>query len=161
MSGLDHVKRDGGHGENCACGACGGHGHEHHENHGNHENLDLTAAGEIGAPRVVCRVHDDARVVSGQLTLRGDAARVKAEVQARLGGMARTIAAMGGIVGHIKVSCETTTVDVYSVTDTEVDSRQSPEAAIRLNLAAIVFAIEPEDAEEMARQALSAVAACV
>ncbi len=152
MSDLHHVKRDDDHGENYTCGACGGHDHEHH--HGQ------PAADEIGALRVVCHVHDDARVVSGQLTLRGDAARVKAEVQAQLGGMARTVAAMGGIVGHIKVSCETTTVDVYSVTDAQVDLRQSPEAVIKLNLAAIVFAIEPEDAEELARQALSAVAAC-
>lgn len=151
MSGLHTIKRDDDHGENCTCGACGGHDHEHHEQ---------PITDEVGALRVTCHVHDDARVVSGQLTMRGDAARVKAEVQARLGDMAQAVAAMGGIVGHIKASCETTTVDVYSVTDTQVDLRLAPDAVIKLSLAAIVFAIGPEDAEELARQALTVVASC-
>jgi hypothetical protein len=136
------------HDENCTCGHCG------EPEHGQPRESDAFCDIHVEA-----HLHDEAQVVSGRLTLRGDAVRVKAELQAQLGMMARAVGAMGGIVGHIKASCETTTVDMYSVTDVEAAAKQSPEAVLRIVLAAIVFAVAPEDAEHMARHALEAVLA--
>jgi hypothetical protein len=134
------------HDENCGCNHCNAADHDHSER-----------SDDYGIVHVESHLHDEARVVSGRLTLQGDAVRIKAELQAQLGMMARAVSALGGIVGHIKASCETTTVDIYSVTDVEASSKQSPEAELRIILAAIVFAIDEEAAEQLARHALDAV----
>jgi hypothetical protein len=136
------------HDENCTCG-CHDDAHGHTHEHGD----------AIGVIHIESHLHDEECVVSGRLSLQGDAARVKAELQTQLGAMARTVSALGGIVGHIKASCETTTVDMYSVTDVEAATKQSPEATLRIVLAAIVFAVDAEAAEELAGHALKAVAA--
>jgi hypothetical protein len=137
------------HDDSCTCGC---HEEEHSHQHGAEPE-----APDFGVIDVETHLHDEACVVSGRLALRGDETGVKAELQAQLGALGRAFHAMGGIVGHIKASCETTVVDVYSVTDVEATSKRSPEAVMRIKLAAIIFAVEPMVAESMVSHALQKV----
>jgi len=103
------------------------------------------------------RLHDDAKVVSGELTIVGDAGAVREKLQNALGEFAEAVSEKGGVVGHIKASVETKQVEMFSVTDVEVMIKTAPQQEISIILAAIVFYISEEEAEAMARNALEAV----
>lgn len=141
------------HGEHCSCG------HDHHAQHEHDENGNclLEDHDTAGGIHVECHLHDEARVISGRLTVTGNYETVKAALTAKLGHIARAVHEMGGIVGHIKASCEVTAVDMFSVTDTEVSVKKAPEQTMKINLAAIIFLMSPEDAEALVTHALTAV----
>ena len=71
--------------------------------------------------------------------------------------LAKAVFALGGIVGHIKASCQTKTVEMFSVTDAVVMAKTSPEKELSINLAAIVFAVDLSDAEDMVRGSMQAI----
>ena len=122
-----------------------------------------THGGDGGCPRRYRRclygyhLHDEARVVSGRLTVTGEYGVVKEAVSHAIKLCAKAIIEAGGIVGHIKASCQVKTVEVFSVTESDVSVKTAPQQEIRIILAAIVFLIDPEKAEELAHKALEAV----
>jgi microsomal dipeptidase-like Zn-dependent dipeptidase len=65
----------------------------------------------------------------------------------------RLIAEKGGIIGHIKASAEVKNVEMFSVTDVDVMIKTAPEQEINIILAAIVFFVSEEEAEELGRKA--------
>lgn len=139
MSGHDHHHE---HDENCACG---------------HDHNGCAGCGIEESPgtlHVEHHIHDEARVISGRLTVTGSYDTVKKAVEAALERIAGEIQQSGGIIGHIKASCEVKTIDIFSVTDTDVSVKSAPEQQIKISLAAIVFLIDPEDAEDLVRLAL-------
>jgi hypothetical protein len=143
------------HDENCSCGMHDHSGHTHDHAHA-HADGD---APEIGVVHVESHLHDDARVISGRVTLIGDERRIKAALKEQLETLAKAVFELGGIVGHIKASCETRTVEMFSVTDVAAMSKTSPETQLAINLAAIVFAVGLEQIEDMVSQALRTVKA--
>lgn len=144
------------------------HDHHHHE-HGKgcscgHDHTSDTHGGDGGCvPEDISVVyteyhlHDEARVVSGRLTVTGEYGVVKEAVSHALKRCAKAVTEAGGIVGHIKASCQVKTVEVFSVTESDVSVKTAPQQEIRIILAAIVFLIDPEKAEELAHKALEAV----
>lgn len=153
---LTHV-----HGENCTCG----HSHNSHTPpaHLHGENCGCQAAVQetIGAIRVECHLHDDARVISGELSLFADYGKLKDVLSAQLEILAKEVLERGGIVGHIKASCRVETVEMFSVTDVAVAVKIAPGQDIKINLASIVFGIDPDDAKVLVKKALEAVKAGV
>ena len=133
------------HDENCTCG-CHDHEHEHHHHH--EEPL------VPGAVQASVKLHDDAKVVSGKLLVVGDYEKVKAGLNDGLTEFAAKINELGGVIGHIKASCEVKTVDMFSVTDTDVMIKTAPEQEINIILAAIVFFVSEEEALALGKAAL-------
>ncbi|NMA25408.1 MAG: hypothetical protein GX936_07060 [Clostridiales bacterium] len=145
-----------------------GHDHHHHEHNKDcscgHDHTSDTHGGDGGCvPEDISVVyteyhlHDEARVVSGRLTVTGEYGVVKEAVSHALKLCAKAIIEAGGIVGHIKASCQVKTIEVFSVTESDVSVKAAPQQEIRIILAAIVFLIDPEKAEELAHKALEAV----
>ena len=170
---MSEHERSHSHDEHCSCGLHGhehAHGHIHDEHcscgqdHSGHEHDEsgrciIEAHEEPGTVNVECRLHDEARVISGRLTVTGSYDGVRKALTARLETVARAVAEYGGIIGHIKASCQVSAVEMFSITDAdaEVTVKKAPEQEIKINMAAIVFLIPPDDAEELVRQALTAV----
>jgi hypothetical protein len=134
------------------------HEHEHHE-HIHTENCGCAPKTQeaLGAIHVESHLHDQARVISGSLTLFADYGVFRASLSKQLEGLAKAVQACGGIVGHIKASAETKQTEMFSVTDTAVSVKTAPGQEIRITLAAIVFAVDPEEAETLVISALKAV----
>jgi hypothetical protein len=134
------------------------HEHEHvHDGNCHHEHEHAHGA-PIGEATVGTTRHEDAVIVSGALSLlcaEPDAARDA--LAAGLTDIARAVRERDGIVGHIKASFSASRVEMLSVTDVEVSVKPAPKLEVKINLAAIVFLIPPEDAEALARDALDAV----
>lgn len=155
MNGHTHHEE---HGETCACGHEHIHEHIHDANCAcGHEHDGCAGCGIDAAPgtiHVEYHIHDEARVISGRLTIAGAYDTVKKAVASALERVAKAVQEQDGIVGHIKASCTVKTVDMYSVTDTDVQIKTAPAQEISINVAAIVFLIDPEDAEDLVRLAL-------
>ena len=100
------------------------------------------------------RLQDDAKVISGSVLITGEYEGIKDKLKAGLEEFAAAVGEKGGVVGHIKASVEVTTVDMFSVTETEAMVKRAPEQNMKVILAAIVFFIEPEEAENLAKAAL-------
>ncbi len=131
------------HDENCTCG-CHDHEHEHH-----HEEPLVP-----GVVQASVKLHDEAKVVSGKLTVIGDYEKVKAGLHDGLTEFAAKVNEKGGVIGHIKASCEVKTVDMFSVTDTDVMIKTAPEQEISIILAAIVFFVTEDEALAYGKAAL-------
>lgn len=153
---LEHV-----HTENCTCGLH----HHNHDRHAHDENgnciIDGSQAPVImpGKVNTEAHIHDEARVISGSLTLTSDYDKVKKTLADHLEKLAKTVQERGGIVGHIKASCTVSTVEMFSVTESSATVKRAPDQEIRISLAAIVFLIDPHEAQELAQAALEAVRA--
>jgi hypothetical protein len=144
-----------------------GHDHTHAHNHGElstvnsqlstaHAHDAVTAA--VGEIAVETSFHDAAIIVSGALTLMTPSPdALRDALASEVGKIAAGITADGGIIGHVKSSVSATTVDMISVTDVDVSVKRSPDTEVKINLAAIVFAIEPDIAEGYVIAALRAV----
>lgn len=141
------------HDEHCDCG----HDHHEHDEHcdcGCHDHEE-----EQNIPGKVytkVRLHDDAKVVSGNLTVIGSYEKVREGLHRGLTEFAAKVAEKGGVVGHIKASAEIKNVEMFSVTDVDVMIKTAPEQEISIILAAIVFFVSAEEAEEWGRAALEA-----
>ena len=146
------------HDEDCSCG----HEHEHHHHHDEdcgcgHEHEHHHHHEEETLPGVIytnVRLQDDAKVVSGRLLISGSYDDIKDKLKEGLEEFAAAVNEKGGVVGHIKASVEVTTVDMFSVTETAAMVKRAPEQNMRIILAAIVFFIEPEEAEALAKSVL-------
>ena len=144
------------HDEHCDCGCHDHHEHEHHH-HDEHCDCGCHDHEEEKLPGVAytkVRLHDDAKVVSGSLTVFGDYEKVRAGLNRGLTDFAAAVTEKGGIIGHIKASAEVKNVEMFSVTDVDVMIKTAPEQEINIILAAIVFFVTEEEAEELGKKAL-------
>ena len=107
--------------------------------------------------RIKRRLHDEAIVISGSLTVDYLTADINALIAEALETAARDIGERGGIVGHIKAGITAESSGMISVTDEKAMIKESPSKRARITLAAIVFFIDPKEAEDIIRQALTAV----
>ena len=144
---------------NCACHE---HEHEHHHHeHGECDDPDCSCHEhhheEEKLPGVVytqVKLHDDAKVVSGSLLLTGDYSAIREGLAEGLKEFADAVTAKGGIIGHIKASAEVSETEMFSVTEENVMIKTAPEKRVAIILAAIVFFISEQEAEELGRRAL-------
>ena len=161
MEGHHHHHHHHEHDENCTCGC---HDHDHHHEHGDHcscgcHDHEHHHHEEEKLPGVVytkVRLHDDAKVVSGSLTVFGDYEKVREGLNRGLTEFAAAVTEKGGIIGHIKASAEVKNVEMFSVTDVDVMIKTAPEQEINIILAAIVFFVTEEEAETLGKKALEA-----
>lgn len=137
----EHFHHEHVHDENCGCGH-------------NHDDV-------LGTIHVESHLHDEARVISGSLTLYADYGLLKTVISKQLAFLAKVVFECGGIVGHIKASCESKQVEMFSVTDVTVSVKTAPRQEIKISLAAIVFGIDLDEAEKLVTNALEAVKAGV
>ena len=140
----DHHDHEHHHDEHCDCGCHDHHDHEHH-----HEEEKLP-----GVAYTKVKLHDDAKVVSGSLTVFGEYEKVRAGLEKGLAEFAAKVNEKGGVVGHIKASAEIKNVEMFSVTDVDVMIKTAPEREVNIILAAIVFFVTEEEAEKWGREAL-------
>ena len=144
------------HDANCSCGR--EHGTVHAHEHEHDENCTCGISEEKNeAFHVEVHLHDEALVISARLSLISDYDAVKTALASQLEALASAVQEQGGIVGHIKASCDVHIVEMFSLTDTETSVKRNGKQEIALNLAAIVFLIEPEVAEKLVRAALEKV----
>lgn len=152
------------HDEECGCHEHH-HGHEHHHDHdddcgcGHDHEHEHEHTYEQKIPGVVytqVKLHDDAKVVSGSLELTGDYDAIRLGLGKGLKQFAAAVNEMGGVIGHIKASAEKVQTEMFSVTEEDVMIKTAPEERVSIILAAIVFFIPEEKAEELGRKALEA-----
>ena len=84
----------------------------------------------------------------------GEYEALRPRIAAELEAVAAEINARGGIVGHVKAAAELTETEMFSVTDVKAMVKTAPVQELTLKMAAIVFAIEPEETEELVEHAL-------
>ena len=128
------------------------HGRDHH---GRKKQLFSKIKDTPGLIYIERQIQDDAIVISGSLSVRFESADLDACVAECLEVAAREIRERSGIVGHIKTSASTSSTSMISVTDEEAMIKYSPIRRARITLAAIVFMIDPLDAENIIRKSLS------
>jgi hypothetical protein len=106
--------------------------------------------------RVGCLLHEEAVVVSGDLTvMAAEYEPIRAELDRQLTAVANAVTAAGGVIGHIKASASVTSVEMFSVTDADNKmAKKSPGLTVSIRVAAIVFAVAPDMAEQTVRNAL-------
>ena len=142
----------------------GGHNHDHN-NHNNsvhnhsHGSADkkhvrLKVKNIPGLIRIERNIHDEAIVISGELTVNTTADDVNAVVASELENASGEITKLDGIVGHIKASVSIITTGMISVTEDKAMIKEGRGSRVRISIAAIVFLVEPERAEETVRKAL-------
>ena len=122
--------------------------------HGARLRVKVGASGVIGIKR---SVQDGAVVISGTLSVDCGGVDLNALVAAELEAAAREIGVRGGIVGHIKAGVEVTSNSMISVTDELACVKTAPYGKARITLAAIVFLIDPGEAEAIIRKALGGI----
>ena len=125
------------------------------DRHGQRKQLLSKIKDTPGLIYIERQIHDDAIVISGSLSIRFESADLDACVAECLEAAAREIKERNGIVGHIKTSVSTSSTSMISVTDEEAMVKHSPIRRARITLAAIVFIIDPVDAENIIRKSLS------
>ena len=102
-------------------------------------------------------MHDEAIVVSGSLIVANAGPELQACVAGELEAAAHMVNELGGIIGHIKAAVCVTSMDMISVTEEKAMVKTSRLKEARITLTVIVFLIEPEEAEDIARKALTAI----
>lgn len=137
------------HDEDCGCGHDHEHGHEHEHSHEHEER-------KPGIVYTQVKLHDDAKVVSGSLQVTGDYEAIRNALGQGLKEFAAAVTESGGIIGHIKASAELGQTEMFSVTEEDVMIKTAPEKHVNIILAAIVFFISEDKAEELGRKALTA-----
>ena len=139
------------HGEECTCG-CHEHHHDHeHEHEHHHEHVH---GHDTDGIHIEHHIQDEACVVSGVMTFCGRYEGMRERIAAKLEALAAEITARGGIVGHVKAAAEVAQTEMFSVTDVKAMIKTAPIPEITIKMAAIVFAISPEETEELVEAAL-------
>jgi ABC-type sugar transport system substrate-binding protein len=125
--------------------------------HGKKQRIRVKAKDTPGVICIERHTHDEAIVISGSLVVDYVAADLKAWIAQELEAAAREVGENGGIIGHIKTALGVTSTTMISVTDEKAMAKESPQKRARITLAAIVFKIDPEKAEDIIRKSLAAV----
>jgi len=100
---------------------------------------------------------DDAVVVSGALAIENSAEDLGAWLEEEIETAAREVRERGGIVGQIKAVLTVTSTSVMSVSDQDALEKESPKKHARIILTAIMFMIDPKEAENTVRKSLAGV----
>ena len=103
------------------------------------------------------QIHDGAIVISASLILDCGAVDLLTCIAGELETAAHEVKERGGIVGHIKASVSTKSTSMISVADETAMIKESPLNHTRITLAAIVFLLDPEDAQDIIRKALTGI----
>ena len=127
------------------------------QSHANKQRVRVKAKDTPGVICIERSTHDEAIVISGSLTVEYADAELKSLLTEELEKAAQGIRELDGIIGHIKVAVSTTSTEIFSVTDEKAASAGAPRKTARIALAAIVFKVEPPDAESIIRKALAGV----
>ena len=138
------------------------HSHENQEpghRHSHPARITARAKDVPGLIYIERRLEDEAIVISGSLIIKTGVAQANETIAEELEAAARKINELGGVVGHIKASVAASSTHMISVTDEKAMVKESPLHKVQITLAAIVFAVEPEEAENIVRQALSGIRA--
>ena len=141
-------------------GSKAGHGgHDHAHNHADdHRHVVRVKAKDT--PGVIClerHTHDDAIVISGSLTVDYENIDIGSLVARELENAAVEIGERGGIIGHIKTALTVSSTSMISVTDVKAMEKEAPQKRAKITLAAIVFMLTPEIAEDIIRKSMVAV----
>lgn len=131
--------------------------HSHHSDEGGKQHIGAKAKDTPGIICIERNIHDEAVVISGTLTIEFEDADLNAWIAGELEKAAQAIKTLDGIVGHIKAAVTLTSTDVISVTDEKAMVTEARLKRARIALAAIVFMIEPKEAENIIRKALAGV----
>ena len=149
-----------------------GHTHDHGEHSHDHSDHDHSAHNHShgsadkkrvkikiknipGMIRIERNIHDEAIVISGELTVNAGDVDINAIVASELENASADVTRLDGIVGHIKASVSVKKTGMVSVTEEKAMIKEAQGAVVRIQIAAIVFLIEPLAAEEAVRKALS------
>ncbi|MCL2125944.1 MAG: hypothetical protein FWH33_08170 [Oscillospiraceae bacterium] len=100
------------------------------------------------------QIHDGAITISAALTIVTDDIHLDKRIAAEIESAAREIAAHGGIVGHIKAAVSTTATSMITAADETAMIKDSPMRRSRIVMAAIVFLVSPQEAEDIIRASL-------
>lgn len=138
----DHINRD-----------HAGHDHEDHDHaahiHSDDECTCEACRSAAAGARFWVRnqVQDGASVISAECRLTAEYAKASIELKTALEELATQITESGGVIGHIKAAAEITSVEMFSVTETAVSHKRAEEQEITVQLAAIVFLVDPDEAK--------------
>ena len=132
-------------------------GHSCKKSGGAKKHIASKAKNAPGLIVIEREIHDDSIVISGSLTIRFDTQELNDLISEELEAAAQKIKESGGIVGHIKASVSVVSTCMISVTDEKAMAKDPPMRRARITLAAIVFKIEPVEAENVIRKALSGI----
>ncbi|NLM45671.1 MAG: hypothetical protein GX200_02565 [Firmicutes bacterium] len=126
------------------------HDHSHHHHHEN-DNCDCPACKQEQAQPnwIKMHQHDDAAVISARCTFLARPETAGDVIAEALQELAAVIAEKGGIIGHIKATLESTTLEMFSLTDRAVSRKKQPNETMTLQLVAIVFLLVPEEAKKL------------
>ena len=134
------------------------HEHEHHHHDHEHEHEHAHVHGrDVDGIHIEHHIQDEACVVSGRMQLSRSYDGLRERIAEALEALAAEITARGGIVGHVKAAAEVTQTEMFSVTDVKAMVKTAPIPEITVKMAAIVFAIEPEETEALVEAALRGV----
>jgi hypothetical protein len=141
----------------------GGHSHpEHKAAHHDHISKQRVRVKVKDTPGIICierHTHDEAIVISASLVLDFGGADLSAWIAEELEKAALKVNECDGIIGHIKSALTVTSTCMISVTDEKAMIKDSPHKRARITLAAIVFKVDPKEAEDIIRKSLAAVRA--
>jgi len=143
------------------------HGHDHPRNGkitarhiiGARHGVEIKAKNRLGLICIERHIHDEAIVISGSLTVEYSDEDLTAWIAEELEKAAREVKARNGIVGHIKTALTITTTEMVSVTDEKAMIAEAPFKRAKITLAAIMFLVEPQEAENIVRIALAGIRA--
>ena len=139
------------------------HDHDHDNAHAGHahagahvakKRVSARAKDKPGHIYIERNIHDEAIVISGSLAIRYETGELNAWLAEEIETAAQGINERGGIVGHIKAAVTATTTSMISATDEKAMIHESPAGRAKITLAAIVFMVDPQDAETIVRGAL-------
>lgn len=105
-------------------------------------------------PKVSVTIQDGAVVVSGEYTASGNREAFTGLLKEGLYGLAGRFNDMDAIIGHIKASVDCHEVEVFSVTERDVSHIKGAVGAFTVHLAAIVFAVDAEEAVSLVKEML-------
>ena len=140
------------------------HDHEHDHDHSptvidGRKRIRVKVSESPGLVFVDRQIHDEAITISAAMTIISDDTLLNEHIAGEIETAAREITKRGGIVGHIKASVSTTTTCMITAADETAMIKESPMRRARITLAAIVFLVDPEEAENIIREALAGIRA--
>ena len=143
------------------------HDHDHDHNHDHVHEHDHDYQILAGKKRVKVKVketpgpisidrqiHDEAITISASMTVITENPLIRELIAGEIESAAREIIKRDGIVGHIKAAVSTTSTCMITAADETAMVKDSPMRRSRITLAAIVFLVDPGDAEDIIRKAL-------
>jgi len=111
-------------------------------------------------PGVICierQIRDEAVVISGSLILKHDAEDLGAWIEEGISAAAREVRDRGGLVDQIKAAFTVTSTSVIAVSDEKPMEKEPPRKDVRIVIAAIMYKVEPREAEDIVRNSLAMV----